>query len=100
MFAHILEKVCVDTIESGFMTKDLAICIKGLKKYVYFCLCMCVRLCPIVYLHGRVCVAAAAAAAAAAVVAVASSAVAAADATAAAVAADATAAALLFFRLL
>lgn len=24
-----LEKVCIDTIESGFMTKDLAICIKG-----------------------------------------------------------------------
>lgn len=30
-FAHTLEKVCIDTIESGFMTKDLAICIKGLK---------------------------------------------------------------------
>lgn len=28
-FAEILEKVCIDTIESGFMTKDLAICIKG-----------------------------------------------------------------------
>lgn len=29
-FAHTLEKVCIDTIESGFMTKDLAICIKGM----------------------------------------------------------------------
>lgn len=28
-FAETLEKVCVDTIESGFMTKDLAICVKG-----------------------------------------------------------------------
>ncbi|KAH1002028.1 isocitrate dehydrogenase [NADP] cytoplasmic-like [Dendroctonus ponderosae] len=31
-FANTLEKVCVDTIESGFMTKDLAICIKGMNK--------------------------------------------------------------------
>ncbi|XP_068227226.1 isocitrate dehydrogenase [NADP] cytoplasmic [Palaemon carinicauda] len=29
-FAVTLEKVCVDTIESGAMTKDLAICIKGM----------------------------------------------------------------------
>lgn len=29
-FAQTLEKVCVDTIEAGFMTKDLAICIKGM----------------------------------------------------------------------
>lgn len=29
-FADTLEKVCIETIESGFMTKDLAICIKGL----------------------------------------------------------------------
>lgn len=29
-FAETLEKVCIDTIESGFMTKDLAICIKGM----------------------------------------------------------------------
>lgn len=28
-FAETLEKVCIDTIESGFMTKDLAICIAG-----------------------------------------------------------------------
>lgn len=28
-FANTLEKVCVDTIESGSMTKDLAICVKG-----------------------------------------------------------------------
>lgn len=29
-FAETLEKVCIDTIESGFMTKDLVACIKGL----------------------------------------------------------------------
>uniref|UniRef100_A0A069DU70 Isocitrate dehydrogenase [NADP] n=1 Tax=Panstrongylus megistus TaxID=65343 RepID=A0A069DU70_9HEMI len=28
-FAKKLEQVCVETIESGFMTKDLAICVKG-----------------------------------------------------------------------
>ena len=28
--------MCVETIESGNMTKDLAICIKGLKKLVAF----------------------------------------------------------------
>jgi len=28
-FAKLLEKTCTDTIESGHMTKDLAICIKG-----------------------------------------------------------------------
>jgi len=31
-FAETLEKVCIDTIESGKMTKDLAICIKGMNK--------------------------------------------------------------------
>ncbi|XP_051880846.1 isocitrate dehydrogenase [NADP] cytoplasmic isoform X2 [Pristis pectinata] len=29
-FCNMLEDVCVETIESGFMTKDLAACIKGL----------------------------------------------------------------------
>ncbi|XP_072751835.1 isocitrate dehydrogenase [NADP] cytoplasmic isoform X2 [Anoplolepis gracilipes] len=29
-FAETLEKVCIDTIESGYFTKDLAICIKGM----------------------------------------------------------------------
>lgn len=29
-FAETLEAVCIQTIESGFMTKDLAICIKGM----------------------------------------------------------------------
>ncbi|XP_046391027.1 isocitrate dehydrogenase [NADP] cytoplasmic [Ischnura elegans] len=29
-FAEVLEQVCIETIESGFMTKDLAICIKGM----------------------------------------------------------------------
>lgn len=28
-FAENLEKTCIDTIQSGFMTKDLALCIKG-----------------------------------------------------------------------
>jgi len=28
-FAETLEQVCIDTIEGGAMTKDLAICIKG-----------------------------------------------------------------------
>lgn len=31
-FAKALESVCVETIESGAMTKDLAICIKGMNK--------------------------------------------------------------------
>ena len=31
-FATGLEAVCIDTIEAGFMTKDLAICIKGAEK--------------------------------------------------------------------
>lgn len=29
-FAEKLERACVDTVEDGFMTKDLAICIKGM----------------------------------------------------------------------
>lgn len=33
-FAVALEEVCIETIESGFMTKDLAACIKGLPKWV------------------------------------------------------------------
>ena len=35
-FADTLEQVCISTIESGKMTKDLAICTKGgdAKKYV------------------------------------------------------------------
>lgn len=31
-FAVALEEVCIETIKSGFMTKDLAACIKGLPK--------------------------------------------------------------------
>lgn len=31
-FAKVLEEVCIETIEAGFMTKDLAACIKGLPK--------------------------------------------------------------------
>src|SRR5690606_25485109 len=30
-FAHTLEQVCIDTVESGKMTKDLAVCIHGNK---------------------------------------------------------------------
>lgn len=29
-FAHALEQACIDTIENGNMTKDLAACIHGL----------------------------------------------------------------------
>lgn len=31
-FSQILERVCVETVESGIMTKDLAGCIHGLSK--------------------------------------------------------------------
>ena len=31
-FSQILERVCVETVESGVMTKDLAGCIHGLPK--------------------------------------------------------------------
>ncbi|XP_065573659.1 isocitrate dehydrogenase [NADP] cytoplasmic-like [Artemia franciscana] len=31
-FCLTLERVCIETIESGFMTKDLAICIKGMNE--------------------------------------------------------------------
>lgn len=39
-FCNTLEKVCVETVESGVMTKDLAVCIHGNKvnhgeHYVY-----------------------------------------------------------------
>lgn len=34
VFSEALEAVCIETIEAGFMTKDLAICIKGLAKLV------------------------------------------------------------------
>lgn len=33
-FSQTLEKVCVQTVESGAMTKDLAGCIHGLSKWV------------------------------------------------------------------
>lgn len=32
VFSEALEAVCIETIEAGFMTKDLAICIKGMTK--------------------------------------------------------------------
>lgn len=31
-FCEALEAVCIETIEAGHMTKDLAICVKGLSK--------------------------------------------------------------------
>ena len=31
-YASNLEAVCIETIENGFMTKDLAICVKGTTK--------------------------------------------------------------------
>lgn len=37
IFSEALEAVCIETIESGFMTKDLAVCIKGLPKLVTAC---------------------------------------------------------------
>ncbi len=36
VFAEALEAVCVETIEAGFMTKDLAICIKGMSRYIHY----------------------------------------------------------------
>ena len=33
-FCEVLEQTCVSTIEAGFMTKDLAICIKGSMEWV------------------------------------------------------------------
>jgi isocitrate dehydrogenase len=33
-FAETLEKVCVDTVESGFMTKDLAILISENQRWM------------------------------------------------------------------
>lgn len=33
-FAEVLERVCIETIESGKMTKDLAICVKGMNNVV------------------------------------------------------------------
>ena len=33
-FAETLEKVCVDTVESGFMTKDLALLVGGEQGYL------------------------------------------------------------------
>lgn len=35
-FCEALEAVCIETIEAGHMTKDLAICIKGLSKLVSY----------------------------------------------------------------
>jgi len=33
-FAQALEEVCIETIEAGFMTKDLALCIKNINELV------------------------------------------------------------------
>lgn len=42
-FCQTLEKVCVETVESGVMTKDLAGCIHGLAKWVKHSLTVCVE---------------------------------------------------------
>jgi len=42
-FCQTLEKVCVDTVDNGVMTKDLAGCIHGLQKLVHLKWC-CVEL--------------------------------------------------------
>lgn len=39
-FANKLEQTCIETIESGFMTKDLALCVKGNNKYAYILSCL------------------------------------------------------------
>ena len=33
-FAHTLEKVCIDTVEAGFMTKDLALLVGADQKWL------------------------------------------------------------------
>ena len=38
-FAQALEDVCVETIEAGFMTKDLALCIKSINELVQSVCC-------------------------------------------------------------
>uniref|UniRef100_A0A3Q0SHM7 Isocitrate dehydrogenase (NADP(+)) 1 n=1 Tax=Amphilophus citrinellus TaxID=61819 RepID=A0A3Q0SHM7_AMPCI len=42
-FSEALEAVCIETVEAGFMTKDLALCIKGLPKLV-ICTVHCAHL--------------------------------------------------------
>ena len=37
-FAINVEAVCIETIETGFMTKDLAICVKGYFPSSFVCL--------------------------------------------------------------
>ena len=59
-FSTALEEVCVETIESGVMTKDLAICIKGMNRSVCVCVdvCVCqfVRVCVCQFVRVCVCV--------------------------------------------
>ena len=52
-FALVLEKVCVDTVDAGFMTKDLALSVHGDK---YDCVCVCVCVCVLVCVRMYVCV--------------------------------------------
>jgi len=35
-YSQALEDVCIETIEAGFMTKDLALCIKNINELVDF----------------------------------------------------------------
>lgn len=50
MFAEALEAVCVETIEAGFMTKDLAICVKGMSRYIHY-----LALKHLVFIEGHIC---------------------------------------------
>lgn len=50
VFAEALEAVCVETIEAGFMTKDLAICIKGMSRYIHY-----LALKHLVFIEGHIC---------------------------------------------
>ena len=40
-FAQALEDVCIQTIEAGFMTKDLALCIKNINELVRLNMSIC-----------------------------------------------------------
>ena len=54
-FAQALEAGCIEPIESGVMTKDLAICIKGMNRSVH-AVCVCVYIYMYVCVYVYVCV--------------------------------------------
>lgn len=53
-FTKNLESVCVETIEAGFMTKDLAICIKSASTYVFIEI-LFIKCLPKVFLFINIC---------------------------------------------